>query len=85
MFAVAVTTNMGTKRGGTEGFIGQSTKLTLEFYRNVVQTLKPWTAAPAKLPGRRDQPVDIATQPEALVEEVAHETQETVEDAHNES
>jgi hypothetical protein len=79
-FMVAVTTNMGTKRGGTEGFIGQSTKLTLDFYRNVVQTLKPWTAAPAKLPGR-DQPVDIASQPEALVEEVAQETAEDVPSA----
>lgn len=69
-FTVAVTTNMGTKRGGTEGFIGQTTKLTLDFYRNVVQSLKAWTAAPAKLPGK-DKPVDIATQPESLVEEVA--------------
>lgn len=71
-FTVALNTNMGTKRGGTEGFIGQATKLTLEFYRNIVQSLKPWTAAPAKLPGR-DEPVDIATQPESLVEQVAQE------------
>lgn len=69
-YSVTVTTNMGTKRGGTEGFIGQATKLTLEFYRNVVQNLKAWTAAPAKLPGKQE-PIDIATQPESLVEEVA--------------
>ena len=69
-FSVMLTTNMGTKRGGTEGFIGQATKLTLEFYRNVVQNLKAWTAAPAKLPGR-EEAIDIATQPDSLVEEIA--------------
>jgi hypothetical protein len=69
-FTVALTTSMGTKRGGTEGFIGQATKLTLEFYSNIVQSLKPWRASPAKLPSK-EALVDIATQPESLVEQVA--------------
>jgi len=50
-FRIALSREMGTKRGKGQGsFVAESKKQVVEFYRLVVQQLKPWTAAPPKLP-----------------------------------
>jgi hypothetical protein len=70
-FVVSLVGEMGTKRGGAHAsFIGDSIDLLLRFYREIVQQIKPWSLAPAKLPESRDAH-DIATQPDSVAEEVA--------------
>ncbi|MEX0682565.1 MAG: stress response protein [Dehalococcoidia bacterium] len=71
-FTVSLSEEIGTRRTGTEGFIGGAGELLLRFYREVVEKITPWAAAPPKLPTRRDAE-DIGTQPDALVETVARE------------
>jgi hypothetical protein len=73
-FTLATSANMGTKRGGTEGFIGQATRLLLDFYRTVVQDLRLWAPPTPKLEVQKRE-VDIADQPESLVEEVARRSE----------
>jgi hypothetical protein len=56
-FHVALSAPMGTKRSqGRGSFITSVLDLLDEFYRSVVQSLKPWTAAPPKL---RPDPTDV--------------------------
>ena len=71
VFTVSLMREMGTKRGGLQGsFVSEATRLLLDFYRSVVQSVKPWRASPARLPEGRDDE-DIATQPANVVEAVA--------------
>lgn len=50
-FKLALARDMGTKRGKGQGsFVGDSKLQVLDFYRLVVQALKPWTSAAPKLP-----------------------------------
>jgi hypothetical protein len=45
---------MGTKRGkGEKSFVRETRKQTIDFYRDLVQDLRPWRAAPPKLPVER--------------------------------
>ena len=56
-FHVALSAPMGTKRGqGRGSFITSVLDLLDEFYRSVVQNLKPWAAAPPRL---RPDPTDV--------------------------
>lgn len=49
-FTVAWAQPMGSKRGKLAGsFVGDTKSQTLDFYRNVVQTLRPWIASAPKL------------------------------------
>jgi hypothetical protein len=42
---------MGTKRGkGERSFVLETRKQAIDFYRALVQNLRPWRAAPPKLP-----------------------------------
>lgn len=57
-FRIALSAPMGTKRGeGRGSFVTSVLDLLDEFYRSVVQNLKPWSAAPPKL---RPEPIEIA-------------------------
>lgn len=50
-FTVARARAMGIKRGKKQGsFVGDSKQHVLDFYRVVVQQIKPWTATAPKLP-----------------------------------
>ena len=52
--AVAMTRSMGLKRGKAQGsFVGEMRKQVFDFYRDLVQNLKPWQAKAPKLPEER--------------------------------
>jgi hypothetical protein len=58
-FRIALTAPMGTKRGeGRGSFITSVLDLLDEFYRSVVQNLKPWSAGPPKLRPEPTEAVD---------------------------
>ncbi len=78
-FVVSLSGEMGMKRGGIKGsFIGEASDHLLRFYRDIVQTIRPWSAAPAKLPSSREKP-DATVQPENVVETVARDQSELPE------
>lgn len=55
-FRIALSAPMGTKRGeGRGSFVTSVLDLVDDFYRSVVQNLKPWTAGPPKL---RPEPME---------------------------
>jgi hypothetical protein len=59
---VALTQSMGSKRGRGQGsFAGETRQQVVEFYRDTVQSLKPWRAAAPKLP----EPVHAVPSPPA--------------------
>lgn len=50
-FTVSVSRKMGARRAGTKGFVTESQRQVIDFYRDVVQSLKPPPPRkPAKLP-----------------------------------
>jgi len=50
-FGLALTRTMGRQRGrGRDSFIGDTREQGIEFYRQVVQDLKPWRPPPPKYP-----------------------------------
>ncbi len=50
-FTVAMSREMGTKRGKGQGsFVAESKQQVVDFYRLIVQGLRPWSAGPPKLP-----------------------------------
>jgi hypothetical protein len=52
---------VGTKRGkGERSFVLETRKQAIDFYRDLVQELRPWRAAPAKLP---EEPEDAPVRP----------------------
>ncbi|MCX6396709.1 MAG: hypothetical protein NTV23_09515 [Propionibacteriales bacterium] len=64
-FRVASASNMGSKRGrGRGGFIDSVIDSVDDFYQQVLQQLKPWSAAPPKL---RDEPELPTGVPASLV------------------
>lgn len=48
-FVVSMSTDMGVKRGGEGSFISVATELLQDFYRIVVQEIKPWAATAPRL------------------------------------
>lgn len=62
-FKVALSGEMGGKRGkGPGSFVLESRNQTINFYRSVVQQLRPWSAAAPKLPAPPDEG-DIVASP----------------------
>lgn len=60
--AVAMTRPMGLKRGkGAGSFVGETRKQVFDFYRELVQDLKPWQAKAPKLP---EEPDDASPLPQ---------------------
>src|SRR4051812_31161242 len=54
-FRLALSRPMGTKRGkGERSFVLETRKQAIDFYRELVQNLRPWRAAPPKLPDEPD-------------------------------
>jgi hypothetical protein len=50
-FRLALSRPMGTKRGkGERSFVLETRKQAIDFYRDLVQNLRPWRATPPKLP-----------------------------------
>ena len=50
-FTIAWVRPMGVKRGKLAGsFVGDTKAQATDFYRNVLQTLRPWVATAPKLP-----------------------------------
>jgi hypothetical protein len=61
-FRLALSRPMGTKRGkGGRSFVLETRKQTIGFYRELVQNLRPWRAAPPKLPEEPEQAPDRPT------------------------
>ena len=59
MFRIALSAPMGTKRGeGRGSFVTSVLDLLDDFYRAVVQNLKPWSAGPPKLRPEPTEAVD---------------------------
>ena len=51
-FTITLARAMGHKRGKAEGsFVRETRAQTFDFYREIVQQLKPWQARPPKLRG----------------------------------
>jgi hypothetical protein len=60
-FRLALSRAMGTKRGkGERSFVLETRKQAVGFYRDLVQNLRPWRAAPPKLP---EEPVETPETP----------------------
>ena len=60
--SVAMTRPMGLKRGKGQGsFVGETRKQVFDFYRDLVQNLKPWQA---KAPKLRDEPAEVSPLPQ---------------------
>lgn len=61
-FRLWVGWEMGAKRGRQQGsFVAESRRQAIEFYRAIVQGMKPWSASAPKLPGEPPTPSEIAT------------------------
>ena len=56
-FRLALARPMGTKRGkGERSFVLETRNQAIGFYRDLVQNLRPWRAAPPKLPDEPEEP-----------------------------
>lgn len=61
-FRLALSKEMGTKRGkGAGSFVQETKQQTLDFYRVVVQQLRPWAPTPPKLPQAPDAGTAVAS------------------------
>lgn len=61
-FKLALSRPMGTKRGrGDKSFVRETRQQAIDFYRDLVQDLRAWQRAPAKLP---DEPADDGDRPQ---------------------
>jgi hypothetical protein len=59
---LALSQSMGTKRGkGERSFVLETRKQAIGFYRDLVQNLRPWRAAPPKLPDEPEDTPEAAT------------------------
>ena len=79
-FRLALSQSMGTKRGkGERSFVLETRKQAIEFYRNLVQNLRSWRAAPPKLPEEEpeDAPQTPAPEPPAFTGEGREPTEAT--------
>lgn len=64
-FQLALTRKMGTKRGKEEGsFVRETRRQAIDFYRDLVQDLKPWQASAPKLPPERAGKPEAVTPPQ---------------------
>jgi hypothetical protein len=61
-FALTMTKPMGTKRGkGERSFVLETRQQAVDFYRRIVQDLRPWQASAPKLP---DEPDEVPAAPD---------------------
>jgi hypothetical protein len=61
-FRLALSRPMGTKRGkGERSFVLETRKQAIDFYRDLVQNLRPWRAAPPKLPDEPEEAPETPT------------------------
>lgn len=61
-FRLALSGSLGTKRGkGDKSFVRETRQQTIAFYRDLVQDLRPWRAAPPKLPDEAPEAPATAT------------------------
>lgn len=61
-FKLALAREMGAKRGKSQGsFVGETKQQVVDFYRLVVQALKPWTSGAPKLPSPPEDVEDVAS------------------------
>ena len=61
-FTISVTKPMGKKRGrGEASFVRETKQQTIDFYRHVVQNLRPWQATAPKLPAEPERVPDTPT------------------------
>jgi hypothetical protein len=67
-FRLSLSRAMGTKRGkGERSFVLETRRQAIGFYRDLVQELRPWRAAPPKLPDEPDDGPDTpAAEPPAF-------------------
>jgi hypothetical protein len=64
-FQLALTRKMGTKRGKEEGsFVRETRRQAIDFYRDLVQDLKPWQASAPKLPPEEQEQPEAVTPPQ---------------------
>ncbi len=64
-FRIAFTRKMGTKRGKEDGSFVQATKAqAIDFYRDLVQDLRPWQPAAPKLPREPNRELDGPARPD---------------------
>jgi hypothetical protein len=78
-FRLALSQSMGTKRGkGERSFVLETRKQAIGFYRDLVQNLRPWRAAPPKLPDEQEDTPDTPTpEPPAFTGEGRQPTEAT--------
>lgn len=57
-FVVSLSADMGVKRGGEGSFVSVATKLLQDFYRIVVQEIKPWAADAPRLRAEEESEPD---------------------------
>jgi hypothetical protein len=61
-FRLALSRSMGTKRGkGERSFVLETRKQAIDFYRDLVQNLRPWRASPPKLPDEPEEGPETPT------------------------
>jgi hypothetical protein len=72
---------MGTKRGkGERSFVAETRLQAIDFYRDLVQTLRPWRASAPKLPAEPGEtPSTPAPDPPPFSAEEAREPGDAVE------
>ncbi|MGH2715191.1 MAG: stress response protein [Thermoleophilaceae bacterium] len=71
-FRLSLSRQMGTKRGkGERSFVLETRRQAMDFYRELVQDLRPWRAAPPKLPDEPDEvPETAAAEPPGFSQNV---------------
>jgi hypothetical protein len=63
-FRLALSQPLGTKRGKGQGsFVRETRQQTVDFYREVVQQLRPWQPAAPKLPPDEPERIEVTPQP----------------------
>jgi hypothetical protein len=70
-FRLALSRPMGTKRGrGERSFVLETRRQAVDFYRELVQDLRPWRASAPRLPDDKDDaPTAASSEPPAFSSE----------------
>jgi len=79
-FTLTLARAMGQKRGKAEGsFVRETRQQTFDFYREMVQQLKPWQARPPKLREAGDEPTTPSPEPPPTSDAITREVGEAVD------
>jgi len=80
-FRIATTTQLGTKRSrGRGAFIDSVINSVNTFYADVLESLRPWAAAPPKLRAAHPTPPDIDEAVPSMLSSTDYSSQDDVED-----